>query len=198
MLSVLTTTTALLDELFDTANDVAWQAFNARYQPILHAFARRLGVSEADAADVAQETLVRFVKDYRAGKYDRSKGRLRSWIISIAKYRVADLRHDTVRRRQVRGDSVLVDLPDENHLNAIWEEECLHAIVHHAMAELRERGTLDSNTISVFERTTFDECTTAEVAAEFEMTPNAVYKVKRRCLAQLRLIMARLMEAYEL
>ena len=84
------TTTALLEGLFDPANQELWRHFDERYRPVIIAFARRLGVEPTDAADIAQETLVQFLRDYREGKYDRNRGRLHCWIIGIAKHRIAD------------------------------------------------------------------------------------------------------------
>ena len=81
----VTTTTVLLDGLYDPANSVVWRQFDQRYRPIIIGFARRLGLTDDDAADIAQETLVRFVKEYRAGKYDRTRGRLRTWIIAMVR-----------------------------------------------------------------------------------------------------------------
>ena len=65
------TTTALLEGLFDSDNELAWSHFDARYRPIVIAFARKLGLSESDAGDVAQETILQFLKEYKEGKYDR-------------------------------------------------------------------------------------------------------------------------------
>jgi hypothetical protein len=70
------TTTALLEGLHDPADAVAWEQFDRRYRPIVVGFASRLGLADADAADVAQEVMLQFVKEYRAGKYDRQRGRL--------------------------------------------------------------------------------------------------------------------------
>ena len=82
------TTTALLEALLDPADDEVWQDFDRRYRPILIAFAQRLGLPDEDAA---QDTLTRFVRSYREGKYDRDRGRLRSWIIGIARHCIYDI-----------------------------------------------------------------------------------------------------------
>lgn len=55
------TTTALLDGLVDPANAEVWDEFDRRYRPIIVGFAARLGLADADAADVAQDVLTRFL-----------------------------------------------------------------------------------------------------------------------------------------
>jgi peptide/nickel transport system substrate-binding protein len=48
------TTTALLDELRDPANEAVWREFDARYRSVLIGFACRLGLEQTDAADAAE------------------------------------------------------------------------------------------------------------------------------------------------
>ena len=79
------TSTTLLDGLKDQGNAPVWSEFCTRYRPVIVAFARRLGMSEDDAQDAAQEALITFAAAYREGKYSRDKGRLRSWLLTLAK-----------------------------------------------------------------------------------------------------------------
>ena len=76
-----TTNTSLLAGLRDRSNDACWSEFFGRYQPLLVGFGHKLGLSETDAQDAAQETLMAFVSTYREGGYDRQKGRLRTWLM---------------------------------------------------------------------------------------------------------------------
>lgn len=192
------TTTALLQGLFDPHNEAVWQEFHARYQPIIIAVARRVGLTAEDAADVAQETLIKFFQEYRAGKYDRERGRLRSWIVGIARYRIADVNRAKARRRDWRGESIIGLVPDEDRLGNIWDEECRREVLNHAMNELRETTKLDSKTIQAFQQLSLDQRSPSQVAEDMGMSVDAVYKAKQRCLEQLRVILARLNEAYEL
>ncbi len=198
MSSDLPTTTTLLEGLFDPHNETVWNTFHERYRPIILAVARRIGLGAEDAADVAQETLVRFFQEYRAGKYDRERGRLRSWIVAIARYRIADIARAKARRREWRGESVLAFVEDEDRLTALWDEECRREVLRRAMSKLRETTRLDERTITAFQRQALEERTPAEIAAELEMSIDAVYKARQRCLAQLRTILLRLNAAYEL
>src|SRR5688572_3975054 len=120
-MSALThTKTMLLEGLLDPANHDVWTEFDTRYRPVITGFSRRLGLPPADAEDVAQETLARFVKYYRQGKYDRTRGRLSSWIIGIAQHCAADLQQARTKRREFRGESALLSLPDDDGLEAVW------------------------------------------------------------------------------
>ena len=72
---ITATSTSLLVGLRDLRNEQVWQDFSNRYSPVLVNFGRRLGLSEQDAEDAAQETLISFSNGYRDGLYDPAKGR---------------------------------------------------------------------------------------------------------------------------
>ncbi|MCH7796945.1 MAG: sigma-70 family RNA polymerase sigma factor [Planctomycetes bacterium] len=190
------TTTAMLEALLDPADDEVWRDFDHRYRPILVAFARRLGLPAEDAADAAQETLTRFVRSYRDGKYDRDRGRLRSWIIGIARHCVYDI-HQRRATDPKRGMSAISELPDESTINAMWDEECEHEILRQGISELRQQTRTEEGTIRAFEMLAFDGRTPAEVAKELSISVNDVYLAKHRCLKRLREILGHLKHLYE-
>jgi len=190
------TTTAMLEALLDPADDEVWRDFDHRYRPILVAFARRLGLPAEDAADAAQETLARFVRSYRDGKYDRQRGRLRSWIIGIARHCVYDI-HQRRATDPKRGMSAISELPDESTINAMWDEECEHEILRQGISELRQQTRTEEGTIRAFEMLAFDDRTPAEVAEELSISVNDVYLAKHRCLKRLREILSHLKHLYE-
>jgi RNA polymerase sigma-70 factor (ECF subfamily) len=191
------TTTALLDGLEDPANEQIWREFDGRFRPILIAFARRLGLSAEDAADAAQETLTRFVGAYRAGRYDRTKGRLRSWVIGIARNCIRDAQQAAMVRGRMRGQSALGELPNDQELTLIWDEECEQELLRRGLVELRRQTKTDTRTIQVFEMLALDGRRASDVAAELTISMNDVYLAKHRCLKRLRGIMSGLREMYE-
>lgn len=195
--SCTTTSSVLLEGLQDSANDSVWREFDERYRPIIVGFARRVGLTAADAADVAQETMVQFLRDYRAGKYERGRGRLRSWIIGIARHRVAELNRRIAARKEYRGESAIAHLPDERRLTEVWDAECQRAIVTLAIAELEETSRLNARTIEAFKLQAVDQTPPAEIAVKLGMSVRAVYLAKHRCLGRLREIITTLTEAYE-
>jgi RNA polymerase sigma-70 factor (ECF subfamily) len=192
------TTTALLSGLLDPAGDEAWREFDARFRPIVRAFAGRLGLSDADAEDVTQEVLIRFLRSYREGKYDRGRGRLSSWLISITQNCVTDLLRSQAGRRGWRGESAVVNLADPEGLSAVWEEECRRSVLQQALAELRRRTRLQPQTIAAFEKVAFEQRSPADVASELKLSVDSVYAAKNRCLSELRDILEEVRQAYEI
>ncbi len=191
------TTTALLDDLADPANDAIWREFDARYRPLLVGFARRLGLDPEDAADAAQEALGRFVRSYRAGKYERGKGRLSSWIIGIARNCIVDALRTIASRRERPGLSAAGELPGDDQLERIWSAERDRVILQQALRALREESRIDARTIRAFELVAFQQLTPAEAATDLGVTINDVYLAKHRCLTRMRTTIEQITTVYE-
>ena len=178
------TSTELLNALRDPQNHLAWCAFCARYGPVLHAFARKLGLNDTDAQDVSQETFIAFARAHQVGRYNARKGRLRSWLFRIVQNKVHDL-----QRRRVHDPGPL-DPPtgerafDEGQQAQIWEEEWRQALIRTCL-QLVRRDVVES-TFAAFENITLKERSPDEVAAELGMSRAAVIKANQRVLSRMR------------
>ncbi len=182
------THTSLLIGLRDRNNDAVWSEFFARYHPLLVAFARRLGLSEQDAEDAAQETLMAFVSAYREGGYDRDKGRLRTWLFGIASHKARDVQRRRGRALVVGDDSgttgFLDRIPDDEHASRIWDAEWQQAIVRKCLEEVR--GQVQAKTFQAFELFALKGWPAERVGEHLGMTENAVWIAKNRVLSRLR------------
>lgn len=192
------TSTALLNGLHDPRNEEIWREFDGRFRPLLVSFGRRLGLDTADAADVAQETLLQFVRDYRAGKYDRSRGRLGAWLMGIARHRLQDARRSKIARREVRGESALAMLCDETEFSAIWDAECRQAVLEEALRELSQSSRVTKQTWQAFRMHVVDQVSVEDVAVRLGTTIKAVYLAKHRYLRRLRETVEMMNERYGL
>ncbi len=197
MIDVTRTTTVLLEGLHDTQNEAAWQEFDARYRPIIEAFARKLGLPDADASDVAQETLVRFLGEYRKNKYDRSRARLGSWLLGIARFQVAGVYRKRSRKREARGESAMFDISDDIQMTQIWSDQRRTFILQQALDELRGGTKLAEHTIRAFELHVVRQMPVAAVAEELGLNAQEVYLAKSRIAGKLRDVIDRLESAYD-
>ena len=186
------TTTQLLESLQDPSNEGIWQEFDDRFRPVLEAFARSLGLVDEDAAEVAQLTLVQFSADYRAGSYDRTRGRLSSWMLGIARNRIADLGRVRQKQRLNRGESALVALPDDATMTQAWETARRRVIFARALDVLRNDSRMGDRTIKAFELCAIRNAPPETAAQECGMTVAEVYVAKNRAIKKLREIVAEL------
>jgi len=212
------TTTLLLNSLKDERNDAAWGDFDSRYRRLIEDFARSAGLRDEEAMEVAQQTLVDFVKAYRQGRYSREKGRLHSWIIGIAQNKVTDVFR--YRGRAAIGGSVVAeqladdasssvagpcgacqgttfDITDSERVSQVWEQHVQQAIFREAMEKLRTQTQLDEATIKAFELVSVRGVSVEAAARECGMKAGEIYVAKHRVLTKLRKIVEEITAAWE-
>ncbi|MEM7203156.1 MAG: sigma-70 family RNA polymerase sigma factor [Planctomycetota bacterium] len=192
-----TTSTLLLEGLAAAGDQTSWADFDSRYRPIVLAVLRRMGLEPNTANDVAQDTMLHFLRDFRAGKYDRTKGRLRSWLCAIARNRVHDHRKARQRADGWRGDSAFDELPSLDRMEDHWDQEARQAILRQALDMLRQRTDAKPETVRAFERYALEGEAPSAVAADLGLTVNAVYLAKHHCLRHLRSLTEELEKAHD-
>lgn len=192
------THSSLLDGLHDTANHLAWQRFHDRYQPLLLAFAKRIGLNDDDARELVAETLACFVEQYPNGFYEREKGRLRDWLKGVLRNfahrqwqkRQIEARHAPAVLRESRsatGGGTLGGHGDgewgEHDVDEAYEREWRLDLLDQALTLLRRESNIDA--FQAFDLSARKGCPAAEVAAHLNMNVNAVYVAKHRMLKRL-------------
>jgi len=181
----------LLLDLRDCANERAWTLFLERYRPLIAAYARRRGLQPADADDVSQDVLVAFVKAHREGRYDKEKGRFRTWLGRIAVNKTLDALRRLMNRDEQPVDtgtatgflqSVEHDGPNGDEL--LWEQEWERFVLDGCMRVVSME--FDQQTLTAFELYALQETPPQRVADELGMSRNAVYVAKSRILERMR------------
>lgn len=180
------TTTILLKNLRD-AEDAAWEEFVDRFRAPIVRFARGLGLAADEAEDVAQETLLDFVRAYRNGQYDREKGRLSAWLFGIAHRRVRSARRrEAGRPRLLKGPArtaFWANLPDEHAARRSWDTSWERAVLDQCLE--RVRTEVEPSTIRAFELFAIEGRSAAAVAEELGMSRNAVFIAKHRVIKRI-------------
>jgi RNA polymerase sigma factor (sigma-70 family) len=190
------TTTALLDRLHDPADEEGWREIDARYRPVIIGLARRVGLADADAADVAQEAMARFARSYREGKYERGRGRLSSWMLGIAHNCIVEAQRSGARKRERPGLTVAADQSVPAELTRLWEDERDREVLNRAFRALADQTKIARRTLDAFDLLVVHQMPPTGVAERLQMTVNDVYLAKHRCLNHLRAIVSDLTNAY--
>jgi len=185
---ITTTNTVLLLGLRDQGDDRIWSEFCSRYRPLLVSFGRRLGLTAQDAQDAAQESLLAFATAYRDGRYDREKGRLRTWLSTIATRKIRDIQRHRVRDLAVGSGGETKDLfreiADVRDVAEVWDAEWQRAVVSACLQEVRSQ--VEPTTLEAFELFVLKEWPADAVAAHLGISRNAVFLAKRRVLTRMR------------
>lgn len=180
---------SLLLRIRDADDTNAWTQFAEVYAPLVHRFARKNGLQEADSSDLAQEVLSAVAKSIGRFDYDPNIGRFRSWLFTLARNKLNTQLLKQSRQPRGSGDTgvhqALASQPkDDSELEKIWDEEYEQRLFQWA-AEKAE-GDFTESTWQAFWQTGVENRPAAEVAAELEMTVGAVYIAKSRVLARLK------------
>jgi RNA polymerase sigma-70 factor (ECF subfamily) len=180
-------TTTLLLESLRNAEDAAWEEFVARFRAPIVRFARDMGLAVDEAEDVAQETLLDFLRAYRNGQYDREKGRLSAWLFGIAHRRVRNARRkEEGRPRPLKGPdrtAFWANLPDEQLGRRTWDVSWERAVIEHCLQQVRRE--VEPKTIRAFELFAIQGRSAATVADELGMSRNAVFIAKHRVMKRI-------------
>jgi RNA polymerase sigma factor (sigma-70 family) len=180
---------ALLNRLKDGSDADAWREFVHQYGPVVHGFARRRGLQDADAADLAQEVFRAVARSATRLEYEPARGTFHGWLSTVTRNKFRNfLSSQRARPRGVGGPAArgwLDDPPDRSDdLTENWEREDQRRLSARAMAVVRHE--FQANTWTAFWGAAVEGRPAGVVGAELKMTPGAVYIAKSRVLARLR------------
>jgi RNA polymerase sigma factor (sigma-70 family) len=179
------TRASLLSRVRDPGNEQSWREFFGRYQPLIRRIALRAGLTEAEADDALQETMLSLAKQLPEFHYDPSKGSFKGWLARITQRRVADQfrkRKQTVLLDVDGMDSAAADFatwPD-----AAWDEEWERYLLSEAAA--RTRAAVAPLQFQMFDLYALQNVRLPEVKRLLNVTAPQVYMAKLRVGAVFR------------
>ena len=187
-----TTTTLLRNLAANGAPQAEWARFARLYDPVCRYY---LAILRRDWPallrdwddDIVQETLVEFVRLLPERKWDRARGRFRDFLFGVVRNKSL-----AYAKREGR-----MPLPSEAELATLAERPAADAAEAEREALRRElwRALVDrvfaasrmsETSKTVFLRLVEEETPVETLAAEFNMTPNAIYRLKNRMSGKLR------------
>lgn len=182
------TTTILLERLraFD---DRAWDDFSARFAEPIARFARKFGVDEATAQDIAQETLTAAATGVREGRFERGRGKLSSWLFGIAWRETMRRRRDDRFERQAPAPAesgrttFFSALPDERTARHAWDDDWHRFVLDRCISQARLEFT--EQTFTLFEEVALRNVSPSLVAERHGVSRNSVFIAKHRVLKRL-------------
>jgi RNA polymerase sigma factor (sigma-70 family) len=189
---LMRTRASLLHRLKNWQDDASWQDFFKIYWQLIYGVARKAGLSDQEAQDVVQETLISVAKHIPTFKYDPSIGSFKGWLMNMTRWRIIGQfrKRQPVAAREAQPQSARTDtidaIPDPNapDLDAAWEAEWETNLLHAAMANLRRR--IDPQRCQVFDFYVNKEWPAEQVAARFGVSVDQVYQTKHRVTELLR------------
>ena len=183
-----TTRISLLLRLRDTHDLPAWERFVALYAPLVYGFARRKGLQDADAADIAQDVLTSVAQQMRQWQYSPERGSFRGWLFTITRNRIKNWLASAARRTDATGGddnlAAMQSQPETAPESADWDADYARHVYHWAAAIVRQQ--VSEQTWQAFEITAVEGHSGSDAAKTLGMTIGAVYLARSRVMSRLR------------
>ena len=147
------TRASLLERLKNLDDQASWDEFNQIYHDLIFSVARRAGLSEMEAAEVVQDTLISVAKKMPGFTYDPSKDSFKGWLLTVARWRIRDQfgkrtgqpenksRPPAQNEQQDTRTATIDRVPDPggSDLAKIWEEEWHTQVLQAALARIKRQ-----------------------------------------------------------
>ena len=180
---------SLLVRIRDSQDDLAWTEFVELYAPLIHGFACKQGLQDADAADLTQEVLRAVARGVKRLDYDPRRGSFRGWLFTVVRNKLRNFLVGRKRHGRGSGDSAVQEMlaeypaPEEDPA-ALWERECERR--QFEWAAERVRGAVQESTWQAFWRTAVDGESGQQAADALGMSVAAVYLAKSRVMVRIK------------
>lgn len=206
------TRASLLGRLKDWGDQKSWQDFFDTYWRLIYSVALKAGLSDAEAQDVVQETLLTVAKKVGEFKSDPAIGSFKGWLLLITRRRIADQLEKRGKLpqavqisgvpgaavlRSASGDdatrtSTLERVPDPAtfNLDACWEEQWQKNQLRAATEKVKT--LVSPKQFQIFELYVLREWPVAKVARSLSVSAGQVYLARHRVSRLLKKEIARL------
>lgn len=181
---------SIVERLGDWADQARWQAFFDTYARLIYSVGRRAGLSDAEAHDVVQETVISVAKSIT--RYDRAAGRFKPWLLQMTRWRIADQFRKRLplpgvpRDHESARETATLDriAAPGAEIEAAWDEEWRRQLLDAAME--RVKRSAQPQHFQVFDCAIRKQWSAGKIASELGVNIAQVYLIKHRLTSLLR------------
>jgi len=186
---LLATRQSLIARLTDWDDRKRWSEFFETYWQLIHGVAMRAGLRDDEAQEVVQETCIAVAKN--VARYDSRQGTFKSWLLQMARWRIADqFRKRDGRRAPVGDDTDATAMIErvagtgERAFTMMWEEEWQRHLLEAALSRVKRQ--VDAKHFQIFDCVVVKGWSAAKTAKALNVNIAQVYLVKHRIKALLK------------
>ena len=202
--SSLATRASLLGRLKNLEDQTSWQEFFDTYWQLIYGVARRAGLTDVEAQDVVQETVISAAKHLPGFHYDPKVCSFKTWLLRLARWRIID----QLRRRLPAGQVVEAAVEDDAtatalldrltggvapDLEQIWTEEWGKLVLAAALEQAKRQVRPEQ--FQIFDLYALKGMPAGQVARLLGISVARVYLAKHRVAAVVRAEALRLEQA---
>jgi RNA polymerase sigma-70 factor (ECF subfamily) len=195
------TRASLLRRVCDWDDDASWQEFFNLYWKIIYSLAVQAGLTECEAEEVVQATMISVAKNIRSFNYDPAVGSFRRWICNQARWKISDCLR--ARRREQKRQhksaprepsgpgathtrtATIARIPDEQDvMGELLQADWQRAVGQVALAQVK--AAVDPKQFQMFDLYVAKKWPIREVARLLQVSTARVYLAKSRISRLLR------------
>ncbi|MDB6020181.1 MAG: polymerase, sigma-24 subunit, subfamily [Pedosphaera sp.] len=178
---------SLLSRLQNWDDGESWKDFFDTYWRLIYSFAIKSGLTESEAQDVVQETVISVAKDIQKFKRTRELGSFKGWLRNITRWRIADQLRKRARAdwggMAAAGESATLEMaeiadPTGSGLETLWDDEW-HANLLEAAMERVKRSVREEH-YQIFDLYVVKGWPVNKVAEILGISTGRVYLIKHR------------------
>ena len=181
---------SLLSRLQNWDDQDSWKDFFDTYWRLIYSVAVKSGLTDSEAQDVVQETIISVAKDIHKFKRDRTLGSFKGWLRNITRWRISDqLRKRTRAGREIRTGAEasmqadVAEIPDPagGELEALWEQEWHSNLLETAISRVKPQ--VREEHFQIFDLYVLKHWPALKVAKTLGVSVGQVYLAKHRVSA---------------
>ena len=197
---LIPTRASLIHRLKDWQDNSSWRDFFDTYWKLIYGVARKAGLTDAEAQDVVQETMVSVARHIPTFKYDPAIGSFKGWLLTMARWRIiGQFRKrgpiaDHARESDSDATAAVEKIadPTSQAIDAVWEAEWENNLLEAAITKVKRR--IDPQKYQIFDFYVNKDWPPEKVAGRFNVSVDQVYLIKHRLTEAIRTEINRLKE----
>jgi RNA polymerase sigma factor (sigma-70 family) len=190
---LLATRRSLVERLADWGDQRRWQEFFDTYSKLIYSAARQSGLTDVEAQEVVQETVITVAKNIDQLQYDPAIGSFKGWLLQITRWRIADQfrkrgpgEAKQPRSADDRATATIERVPDSRgvDIDAVWEASWKENLFEAAIARVKKR--IEPKQFQIFDCYVRKEWPAQKVAERLGVSIGQVYLARHRVGALLK------------
>ena len=179
-----TTRSSVIRAVADTENEAAWQRFFDLYAGFIFSIARSKGLNDTDADDIVQMVFADLARNLPTFKYDRAKGRFRSYLSGLVHWRVMDKlkagKRDADLKAAFWEEAKGAAAEDDGFAEREWQAAALEEALRRIKPEVRPEH------YAAFVASTVEGQDTDVVMKLYGISRDSLYQIRKRLTVKLR------------
>jgi RNA polymerase sigma factor (sigma-70 family) len=189
--ALLATRRSLLTRLKNWDDGESWREFFQTYWKLIYSVGLKSGLTESEAEEVVQETVITVARTMDRYRYEPEKCRFKTWLMRLTRMRIVDQfrkRGPDFASRPLRGETASGEsweeqIPDPTtpFVETLWDEEWHKNLIDAAMDRVKRR--VKPEHYQIFYLSAVKELRAPQVAKTLGISTAQVYLVKHRVAA---------------